>query len=268
MALALLAGGVVQAQEATPVDSAGAATAVAAEYRVGPTDVLAITVFGEADLSGPYPVEADGTFNFPLIGRVTAGGLTLRNIESELDERLRDGFFVNPQVSVAVEQFRSQRVSVVGEVRSPGQYPLTDRMTLLDALASAGSVSADAAGHALIVRQASPGIDETRLEIDLNALQAGSLDGNVALWPGDTIIVPRAERFFVLGQVGSPGEFPLRGPTTVLQALALAGGVAERGSMGRIRIVRIVDGEEVEISADLEDLVQGGDTIRVLERFF
>src|SRR5215831_19286328 len=79
-------------------------------YVVGPQDVLAIALFDQQDLSGKYTVEADGTFTFPLIGRVTAGGLTLRQIEQALRTKLSDGFFKNPQVSVAVEQYRSQRV--------------------------------------------------------------------------------------------------------------------------------------------------------------
>ena len=74
----------------------------ASEYVVGPQDVLDVTVFGEAEVSGKFTVEADGTFNFPLIGRVQGGGRTLRRIEQELHDRLADGYFQNPQVSVAV----------------------------------------------------------------------------------------------------------------------------------------------------------------------
>ena len=84
---------------------------------------------------GKYTVEADGTFTFPLIGRVKAGGLTLRSVEEALRKELSNGFFKNPQVSVAVEQYRSQRVFVVGEVRMPGTYPLTGDTTLIEALA-------------------------------------------------------------------------------------------------------------------------------------
>ena len=93
----------------------------AADYVVGPQDVLTIQVFDQPDLGGKYTVEADGTFTFPLIGRVKAGGLTLRGFEKRLKKRLADGFFKNPQVTVAVEQYRSQRVFVMGEVRSPGR---------------------------------------------------------------------------------------------------------------------------------------------------
>src|SRR5260370_6603293 len=80
-----------------------------ADYVIGPQDVLTIQVFDQADLGGKYTVEADGTFTFPLIGRVKAGGMTLRNFETDLKRKLADGYFKNPQVSVAVEQYRSQR---------------------------------------------------------------------------------------------------------------------------------------------------------------
>src|SRR4029078_5804284 len=92
----------------------------AADYVIGPQDVLTIQVFDQADLGGKYTVETDGTSSFPLIGRVTAGGLTLRNFEGELKKKLADGYFRNPQVTVAIEQYRRQPVFVVGEVRHPG----------------------------------------------------------------------------------------------------------------------------------------------------
>ena len=111
------------------------------DYVVGPQDVLTITVFGEAELSGKYTVEQDGTFTFPQIGRVTAGGMTLRKLELELKTKLADGYLKNPQVAVAIENYRSQRILVMGEVRAPGEYQLNGEMTLLAALARAGSTT-------------------------------------------------------------------------------------------------------------------------------
>src|SRR3954463_2535788 len=121
-------------------------------YVIGPQDVLTIQVFDQADLGGKYTVETDGTFSFPLIGRVKAGGMTLRGFEVELKKQLADGYFKNPQVTVGVETYRSQRVFVMGEVRSPGPVPLTGGMTLIEALARAGSTLPSASGEVAIVR--------------------------------------------------------------------------------------------------------------------
>src|SRR5688500_7552158 len=116
-------------------------------YVIGAHDVLTIAVFDQEDLGGKYPVDADGTFTFPLIGRVKAGGLTLRQLETELRRMLMDGFFKNPQISVAVEQYRSQRIFIVGEVRNPGTYPLTGEMSLIEAISRAGSTLPSAGGE-------------------------------------------------------------------------------------------------------------------------
>lgn len=248
-------------------------------YIVGAQDVLAITLYDQQDLSGKYTVEADGTFTFPLIGRVKAGGLTMREVEQALRTELSNGFFKNPQVSVAVEQYRSQRVFVMGEVRTPGPYPLVGNMTLIEALARAGSTTEYAAGEALIVRSADarpstgPVLPEedkgaSVIHVDVKALQMGRLSDNAALRDGDTIFVPRAELVYVFGQVNRPGSYTLQRGTTVLQALSLAGGVTDRGTTGRIRVARVMEGKKTEVRVKVEDIVLPGDTIIVPERFF
>ena len=93
------------------------------DYTIGVQDVITITVYDQADLTGKFTVDADGSLTFPLVGRVKAAGLTLRGLEDELKKRLADGFIRNPQVTAAVETFRSQRIFVMGEVRAPGAVP-------------------------------------------------------------------------------------------------------------------------------------------------
>ena len=247
-------------------------------YVVGPQDVLTITSFDQDDLSGKYAVDADGTFTFPLIGRVKAGGLTLRQLEAELKRLLKDGFFKDPQLAVAVETYKSQKVHIVGEVRNPDTYPLEGDMSLIELIAKAGSTLPTASGEALIVRARAgqqttgpvmPNGNETDVTtVDLKELQSGALSHNIALRDGDTIFVPRAETVYVFGQVKAPGAYPIQRNTTVLQALSLAGGVNERGATGRIKIVRIEKGQTVEIKVKLTDIVRAGDTIMVPERFF
>ncbi len=257
---------------------ASAAAQSAGDYAIGASDVLTIKVFDQPDLCGKYTVEADGTFSFPLIGRVKAGGTSLRAFETQLKKRLLDeGFFRNPQVTVAVEQYRSQRVFVMGEVRTPGPVPLTGGMTLIEALARAGSTLPSASGEVAIVRAPQgakgPVLPEQQegaeiLRASVRDLEAGSLKQNIELRDGDTIFVPRAETVYVFGQVKNPSAYAVQKQTTVLQALSLAGGVTENGAMNRIKIVRIVSGEKKEVKVKLTDLVQPGDTIIVPERYF
>jgi polysaccharide biosynthesis/export protein len=250
------------------------------DYIVGPQDVLVITSYDQADLTGKFAVETDGTFTFPMIGRVKAGSLTLRQVEAQVKKRLMDeGIFRNPQITVAVEQYRSQKIFVVGEVRTPGPYPLSGDMNLVEAIARAGSTLPTASGEAVIVHPANPGVsgptlpeqdsDANIVRVDLRDLQNGVFSQNAMLRDGDTIFVPRAESLYILGEVKNPGAYALQQKnTSVLQALALAGGVSDRGSTTRIRIVRIVNGEKKEIKVKLTEIVQPGDTIMVGERFF
>ena len=255
--------------------SAGAQGQTAPAYVIGPQDVLAIQVFDQTDLGGKYTVEADGTLSFPLLGRVTAGGMTLRNFESELKKRLADGYRVDPQVSVAVEQHRSRRLYVVGEVRTPGPVPLTGDMTLIEALARAGSTLPSASGELAIVR-GKQGADGPTLPSDgamtrpssapRSAIsRAASMKQAIELRDGDTIFVLRAETAFVFGEVRSPGSFPIQKDTTVLQALSLAGGVTEHGALNRVKAVRLVKGQRTEVKVALTDIVLPGDTIVVPE---
>ena len=236
-------------------------------YVLGPQDVINVTVLGEEDLSRKYTIEQDGTFTFPLIGRVTAKGLTLRELEGELTKKLVTGkFYNNPEVSVAIDAYQSQRITVVGKVNAPGEYPLTGDMSLLSALAKAGFVTPDAGREALVVRKVRPGSGENEVvRVDLVKLQAGDMSLNVLLRDGDTINVPKAQMAFINGQVKSPGAYPVENGMTVLQFLSLAGGLTDRGSDKRINILRV--GREKELKGvKLTDLVEPGDTITVGSR--
>ena len=246
-------------------------------YTIGPRDTLRIEVFNQPDLSGRYTVETDGALSFPLIGRIAAGGSTVRIFEQALVDRLSAGYFRNPRVTVSVEAYNSQRVFIVGEVRQPGAYPLAGEMRLIELLALAGSVTPAAAGEAVVVRAGTgsdrpvlPRDDEDAetLRVDLGTLETGDLSQNVALRHGDTVFVPEADVVYVFGEVRNPGRYPIRNDTIVLQALSLAGGSTEFAALNRVRIIRLVDGEQVEIRVGLNDRVRPDDIIRVPERFF
>ena len=220
-----------------------------------------------------------GTFTFPLIGRVKAGSLTLRAFERELKDRLADGYFRSPQVTVAVEQYRSQRVFVMGEVRQPGPVVLTGGITLIEALARAGSTLPTSSCEVSIVRAAQttgeggpamPGQDSATevFRASIRDLQSGSLSQNIELRDGDTSFVPKAELVYVFGEVKNPGGYAVQKNTTVLQALSLAGGLTEHGAMNRIQVIRIVNGQKVEARVKLTDVVRPEDTIIVPQRYF
>ncbi len=248
------------------------------DYIVGRQDVLNVTVFGEADISKRYTVDADGTIDFPFIGRVRAAGQTLRQVEDLLVKRLGAGFLVNPQVTVEIAEFRSQSIFVTGEVRAPGAYPIKGNMTIVEALALAGPTQT-ASNEIVIVRPKKPGETSGPLppkdsdsaettKVNIRDLQSGKLSLNLVLQPGDTVFVPRAETFFVTGYVRSPGSFVYEPGMQVLQAVALAGGLTERGSSRGMKILRIVDGRQENVDVKMTDLVRPGDTIVVRQRFF
>jgi polysaccharide export outer membrane protein len=271
--------GLVLALLTIAIGRPGAAAAQsAADYVIGPQDVLTIQLFDQPDLGGKFTVEADGSFSFPLIGRINAGGQTLRGFENELKRRLADGYFRNPQVSVAVEQYRSQRVFVMGEVRQPGPVALTGGMTLIEALARAGSTLASASGDVSVVRGPQGKVDRPLkpgegdgseiFRASIRELESGALAQNIQLRDGDTIFVPRAETVYVFGHVKNPGAYGVQKNTTVLQALSLAGGVTEHAAMNRIQIIRIENGQKRELKVKITDRVRPEDTIMVPQRYF
>ncbi len=176
-------------------------------------------------------------------------------------------------MTVSIESYRSQRILVMGEVRSPGEYQLTGDTTLLAALARAGSTTSTASRTAIVVRASRHpnGSAEGNAEIirvDLADLQGGNVALNVSLQDGDTVNVLKAQSVFVSGQVKTPGAYAVEQGTTVLQVLSLAGGLTDRGADSRIRLQRQVDGKMREIKARLTDIVSPGDTLIVPEKFF
>jgi len=246
------------------------------DYIIGPQDVLSVTVFDQADLGGKYAVELDGSFSFPLIGRVQAAGTTIRDIEAQLKTKLTKGYFKNPQVTVAIDQYRSQHIFIVGEVRNVGAYPLTGGMTLIEALAKAGSPTPAAGDEVIVVRGGGPGdgsiplaLDRETVRLSLRDLQSGTATvRNVDLRDGDMIYVPRAESVYVFGEVKNPGSYGIQPGMTVLQALSLAGGLTQYAAANRLEVSRLVNGATKKIKVKLDDIIQPGDTVLVPERFF
>jgi len=248
------------------------------DYIVGPQDVLKVTVFGVPELTRDVTVDTDGTFDFPLVGRIKASGHTVRAVETELKARLSNGYLVNPTINVDVGAYRSQTVYILGEVREPGRKTLAGNASIMSALAEAGFTTN--AGSYVIVSHRPAGAttvegpvmpaDNTagQLRVSRKDLEMGRAM-NIRLQDGDTIFVPKAETFFISGFVRSPGSYPIDGDLNVLQALALAGGATEQAAQNRITIDRVIGGQLTHVKIKgLTDPVTPGDTIIVPRRFF
>jgi polysaccharide export outer membrane protein len=262
------------AQAPTPAPPPAAPAQPGSAYIVGANDVLGIKVLGEAELSTQYTVDSDGTITFPYLQRVPVAGKTVAEIEYAIRKGLEDDWIRNPQVSVVVTSFRSRAIFVLGEVRNPAKYTIEGQTTLLEVIAQAGSFTPNAAQTLSVIRYkdgmtgvaagtpVAPGDPRGAeiVRINREELAEGRLQA------GDTIYVPAAEKFYVQGYVKQPGQFVLQPGMTVRQAIAVAGGLSERGTDRRIKIIRKVNNKDVEIDAELSTLILPNDTIRIQQR--
>lgn len=273
------------AQTPKPVPVDASPQAVAAQqspttYVIGPSDVITVKVFNEEGLSGKYTVDTDGTITMPLISRAPVAGKTTRQIEEDLTKALQPEWLKNAQVSVEIADYRSRSIYVLGEVRQPGRYEMKGPMTLLEVIANAGSTTASASNMIVVQRykdglaaavSAPASTGDARWaevqRINLEELREGKLSANLLLQDSDMIIIPAAERYYVSGMVKTPGSYVLRAGMTVRQAIAEAGGLTERGSYRRLKVIRKdKNGREVETSIDLSDPVKPNDVIKVAQR--
>jgi polysaccharide export outer membrane protein len=270
-----------------PVQTPRAVDPAADQYVVGPQDVLTLTIFNDDTLSRPaLTVDSEGTIDVPYINRVKVAGLTTRQIEEELrrqlgvrtDEqgRLR-GYLKNPNISVTVKDFRSQRVYVTGAVRTPGFVELQGDPTLTRALSQAGYPMLESGSYVLITHPTDGQAPTTtgpvsvrpedQIRVAREEIDTGRAS-RIRLRAGDFVFVPTADKFFITGEVKSTGQYVLNGELNVLQALAMAGGVTDRANKGNIKIERVVNGKKVEIKVKESTLVEAGDTIKVPKRFW
>src|SRR5262249_36483204 len=173
---------------------------------------------------------------------------TALQVQDELTARLSEGFLKSPRVTVEIDRYVSQRVFVMGEVRTPGIVAMNGPMTLLEVLARSGSLTEQAGGDLMILRPTNPANalpvvpvqsgTSVFSRVSVQQLRRGTLAANVPLRDGDTVFVPRAEDVYVVGYVNRPGPYLMETGLTVLRALSLAGGTTALGSTGRIRIIR------------------------------
>ena len=254
----LLASGPSHAQAPSP------------EYRLGPGDVVRVTVYQSPDLSLETRVGETGVISYPLLGSVRLGGLSVAQAERAIADGLRSGNFLKqPQVSLLVVQVRGSQVSVLGQVNRPGRFPVeTADMRLTDMLATAGGIAPSGADIVTLVgtRNGQP----FRKEMDLPSIvRSERRTDDVILQNGDVVYVERAPVVYIYGEVQRPGAMRLERGMTVMQALATGGGLTLRGTEKGLRVHRKgSDGKIQVIQPSMDDPVRDGDVVYVRESLF
>jgi polysaccharide biosynthesis/export protein len=237
--------------------------------QLGPGDSVSIQVYGQPDMATTVYVSDDGTIPVPLAGPVQIAGLSPSEASKRIEKALKDGMFlVDPHVTLTVTVSRSQRVSVLGQVGKPGLYPIESNTTIFDLLAMAGGALDTSSEEIFLLRTDASGTLQ-RYPINLKGLDSSkNAIPDQALRGGDSILVPKAEQFYIYGEVTSPNKYRVEPDMTVIQAIARAGGVTPRGSERRVDIKRLVDGKYVNVKAKLNDTVKADDVIHVKESIF
>jgi polysaccharide biosynthesis/export protein len=230
------------------------------EYRVGPKDLLEISVFGADELSRTVRVSEDGKVTLPLLGEVLVDGLTKSELERKLAGLLGEKYVQNPQVTVFIREYQSKRVSVLGAVEKPGPYQLLGRQTLMQIVSEAGGLTRDAGSDIIIIRQLPDGTS-TSLRISIDELfLKGDAKLNVPLEAGDSVNIPvdKLVAIYVFGQVKNPGALQVKKSAlpTLLQAIAQAGGFTDRAAKGGVIIKRKDEtGKEKEIKVNVRSIL-------------
>lgn len=242
--------------------------APAQDYIVGERDVLRITVYDNPDLTTTARVSGEGSILFPLIGEVRVAGMTTPQIAKKISGLLSDGYIINPHVQVFVEEFKSKRATIIGEVSRPGLYELPGPTTLLELLSKAGGLTKDASDKAVIKRKISQ--NEQTVGVDLRQLiEKGDTSVDVTLQDGDNVYIPKAKLFYVTGEVKKPDAYKHEEGTTVIKAITMSGGFTDKASIRRITIKRKEGGRETTVEkVGFDELVRPDDVILVPESFF
>jgi polysaccharide biosynthesis/export protein len=240
------------------------------EPTLGVGDVVRITVYQNPDLTTEARVSENGQINFPLIGTVAVGGLSIAQAQAKIEKMLRDGGFVlKPQVTMQTMTIKSSQVSILGQVAKPGRFPIEIvGSKVSEMIAAAGGVVPGGADIVTLVgnRDGKP----VKIDIDLPlVLQQGRADLDVPVENGDIIYVDRAPTFYMYGEVQRPGQLRLERGMTLMQALAQAGGLSPRGTERGIKVHRKDATGAIKIlELKMNDPVERDDVIYVKESLF
>jgi polysaccharide biosynthesis/export protein len=255
--------------------------AATAGITLGPGDVLRVSVYDNPDLSQEVTIGADGAFSYPLIGRVQASDLQVRQLESLLAKRFADGYLVSPQVGVTVTQHKSQQVYVMGAVSKPGPYALQRQTTLLEALSAAGGPTPDAGFEIILTHAAdqqalSSGTSkgsaaangQPAVRVSLEQLMAGGVPQRIMLQDGDVVYVPKAAFVYLTGEVQRPGRYRLEKDATIQKTITAAGGFTKFAATKSMIVQRTVDGKRLDFQAGPDDRLQDEDVVVVRPSLF
>jgi len=247
----------------------------AGEYHIGVNDLLEISVYDEPDLSKAMRVAPDGSVSFPLLGNISVLGLTTKELEARITDLLAADYLVSPQVNVFIKEHG--KVFISGYVLKPGAYEIKSGMTAMEALSLAGGVTEKGDAEHIHLNRVQG--NET-ITIEINSYQAAhDPDKDTMLLSGDAIAVDEIGTVSVLGQVKSPGRYPLKQDLTVVEAIALAGGVTDLAAPNGTKVMRMEQGRKKVYDIPLASILKGGDrskdirlkdddTIVVPESFF
>lgn len=240
-----------------------------ADYKIGAGDVLSISVYGDDNLKSEIRVSAEGRITFPLIGAIPVADKSTFQVEKMISRLLAEGRYINnAQVTVNIQDYNSQQVSVLGHINKPARYPLKSKTSLLEVIAMAGGIK-DSGDDRVVITRKNNGKAEKQV-VDLYALLSSSSENkSFEIQPGDIIYIPKKPLFYIYGQVQHPGGYPVERELTVVKALSLGGGLTPRGTQRGVIIKRKdKDGIVQEIDVELTDSVFKDDVVLIDERLF
>jgi len=204
---------------------------------IGAGDLLVVSVYGASDFNKEVRVADSGEISLPLVGSVHVAGLNVQQAETLVQQRLSEGgYFTDPQVSIFEKEYATQGISVLGEVQKPGIYPLLGRRALFDAVSAAGGLTPKAGNTITITHRSNPKEEQT---VVLPPNQTFPAKSNLAVFPGDTVVVSKAGIVYVVGDVRLPGGFVMENSQlTVLQAIAMAQGTNNTAKLDKAALIR------------------------------
>ncbi|OHE24451.1 MAG: hypothetical protein A2Z43_03665 [Syntrophobacterales bacterium RBG_19FT_COMBO_59_10] len=243
------------------------------EYKVGEDDLLRIKVYDNPDLTTEVRVSGEGKITVPLIGVVAVNRLTATEIGNKLADLFADGYIKNPQVSVFILEYKSKKVTVLGEFTKPGLIEMRGESTLMEVISNAGGITAAAGDTLFIQRKSIKGSTGNKSDVTIpinltKLLEEGNVSLNIPVQDGDSIYVPKAAFVYVTGEVKNPGAYKITKGLTVLRSITLASGFTQKARKSKTEIIRKSSKGEVTIAAQMDDLVQPDDIIVVPESFF